>query len=132
LARLRPSFAACFLHCIAESSTGRQVTGTVGAFSTMHPVDSWRPVRFITTSTPFMANFLVTGNAGFIGNHLVESLLAAGNTVVCIDDLSAGLLDNLAAFAKHPALRIIEGRCVTLSDRAGVESTWAVWSATVS
>ncbi|MFZ1008717.1 MAG: NAD-dependent epimerase/dehydratase family protein [Candidatus Sulfotelmatobacter sp.] len=79
-----------------------------------------------------MATFLVTGDAGFIGSHLVESVLAAGNTVVCIDDLSTGSLDNLAAFAKHPAPRIIEGRCVILSDRAGVESTWAVCSATVS
>ncbi|MGA7412323.1 MAG: GDP-mannose 4,6-dehydratase [Bryobacteraceae bacterium] len=79
-----------------------------------------------------MANFLVTGDAGFIGSHLSESLLAAGNTVVCIDDLSTGSLDNLEAFVKHPALGIIEGRCVILSDRVGVESTWAVCSATVS
>jgi UDP-glucose 4-epimerase len=59
-----------------------------------------------------MANFLVTGGAGFIGSHLVESLLAAGNSVVCIDDLSTGSLDNLAGVAKHPALKIIEGSVV--------------------
>ena len=34
--------------------------------------------------------------AGFIGSHLVERLLADGKSVVVIDDLSTGSLDNLA------------------------------------
>ncbi|HVE97779.1 MAG TPA: NAD-dependent epimerase/dehydratase family protein [Mycobacteriales bacterium] len=39
---------------------------------------------------------LVTGAAGFIGSNLVDRLLADGHDVVGLDDLSRGILDNLA------------------------------------
>ena len=39
---------------------------------------------------------LVTGGAGFIGSNLVDRLLAEGNTVEVVDDLSTGSLANLA------------------------------------
>ncbi len=38
---------------------------------------------------------LVTGGAGFIGSHLCEALLAQGDTVISLDDLSTGSLSNL-------------------------------------
>ena len=37
-----------------------------------------------------MAKILVTGGAGFIGSHLVDSLIAEGHHVTAIDDLSIG------------------------------------------
>ncbi len=40
---------------------------------------------------------LVTGGAGFIGSNLVDRLLAEGNEVDVVDDLSTGSLANLAA-----------------------------------
>ena len=40
--------------------------------------------------------YLVTGGAGFIGSHLVERLIARGDQVVILDDLSTGTPKNLA------------------------------------
>ncbi|MBX7132412.1 MAG: NAD-dependent epimerase/dehydratase family protein [Fimbriimonadaceae bacterium] len=43
-----------------------------------------------------MPRLLVTGGAGFIGSHLVDALVARGDAVVVLDDLSTGSIDNLA------------------------------------
>src|SRR5437660_1870642 len=42
-----------------------------------------------------MARYLVTGGAGFIGSHLVDSLVADGHIVRVLDDLSSGVAENL-------------------------------------
>ena len=39
---------------------------------------------------------LVTGGAGFIGSHLVDALVARGDEVTVVDDLSSGREQNLA------------------------------------
>ncbi|GMV92304.1 MAG: epimerase [Candidatus Hydrogenedentota bacterium] len=38
---------------------------------------------------------LVTGGAGFIGSHLCEALVARGDTVFVLDDLSTGRFENI-------------------------------------
>ncbi len=36
---------------------------------------------------------LITGGAGFVGSHLAEALLARGDTVHVLDNLSTGAMD---------------------------------------
>src|ERR1035437_5760649 len=55
-------------------------------------------------------HILVTGGAGFIGSHLVERLLNDGKTVVVIDDLSTGSLENLAPVKSNPRLEIVQSK----------------------
>jgi len=56
-------------------------------------------------SDPRARRSLITGGAGFIGSHLTEHLLARGDRVTVIDNLSTGRTINLPA---HPHLRFIE------------------------
>lgn len=53
--------------------------------------------------------YLVTGGAGFIGSHLVDTLLEHSHQVVVLDNFRNGSLDNLPQPDDQPALRIIEG-----------------------
>jgi len=51
---------------------------------------------------------IVTGGAGFIGSHLVDALLAAGNEVTVIDDLSSGKAAKVPAGARLCELDIVD------------------------
>ena len=62
-----------------------------------------------------MTRYLVTGGAGFVGSHLVDALLARGDAVLVLDDLSTGRPENLAP---HPRLELMRGGT---EDRALVE-----------
>lgn len=56
-----------------------------------------------------MTRYLVTGGSGFIGSHLVEGLLASGNSVVALDNLSTGRLQNLDDVSGDPRFRFVHG-----------------------
>lgn len=49
-----------------------------------------------------MKRILVTGGAGFLGSHLCERLLKAGNDVLCVDNYFTGRKDNIAHFIDNP------------------------------
>jgi nucleoside-diphosphate-sugar epimerase len=61
---------------------------------------------------------LVTGGAGFIGSHLVSSLVAGGARVRVLDDLSTGRRENLAALADRCELMLGDIRDVGACHRA--------------
>lgn len=52
---------------------------------------------------------LITGGAGFIGSHLAEYLIAEGNEVIVLDDLSTGTVRNLASVIGHPLFTLMVG-----------------------
>ena len=55
---------------------------------------------------------LVTGGAGFIGSHIVDSLLREGHAVAVIDDLSSGSRDNLPAGVPLHVVDIVDPAAV--------------------
>jgi UDP-glucose 4-epimerase len=65
---------------------------------------------------------LVTGGAGFIGSHLVDALLAAGDEVTVVDHLERGHIHNLAA-------AIAQGIEVRQGDVSDVDAMVAVLTA---
>lgn len=54
-----------------------------------------------------MAISLVTGGAGFIGSHVVNELIRMGDTVVVLDDLSGGFMENV-----NPKATFVNGSVV--------------------
>lgn len=54
-----------------------------------------------------MSICLVTGGAGFIGSHIVETLLGRGHQVRVLDDLSTGRVENLSPVADR--IEFVEG-----------------------
>ncbi len=58
---------------------------------------------------------LITGGAGFIGSHLCDRLISEGFTVICMDNLITGSLNNIKhlkskegfTFIKHDVTRVI-------------------------
>jgi len=50
---------------------------------------------------------LVTGGAGFIGNHLCRALLSHGHEVICLDNFSSGFEDNVADLKDNERFSIV-------------------------
>jgi UDP-glucose 4-epimerase len=70
--------------------------------------------------------YLVTGGAGFIGSHLVDALVARGERVLVLDDLSTGRRENVEHLLGEGQVELVEGsvldeplvdRCMQSVDR---------------
>ena len=66
---------------------------------------------------------LITGGAGFLGSHLVDRLMQAGEEVICLDNYFTGRKDNIAAWIGHPRFELIR-HDVTESIRLEVDRIW--------
>ncbi len=83
--------------------------------------------------------YLVTGGCGFIGSHLCDALIARGDQVIVLDDLSTGTINYLDVSAQlevgcvtdhdlvHKLMRDVDG-CFHLAAIASVEQSQADWS----
>ncbi|HEX9563826.1 MAG TPA: NAD-dependent epimerase/dehydratase family protein [Gemmatimonadaceae bacterium] len=71
-------------------------------------------------------NVFITGGCGFIGSHLAERLLARGDRVLVLDDLSTGSMDNVSHLVGKPGFEYRIGSALDrplvseLVDRADV------------
>jgi UDP-glucose 4-epimerase len=55
------------------------------------------------------STILITGGAGFIGSHLSDHLLARGNHVIALDNLSTGSMANVAGHRGSSKFRLVQG-----------------------
>jgi UDP-glucose 4-epimerase len=60
-------------------------------------------------------NILVTGGAGCIGSDLCEALLAQGDSVTALDNLSSGKRDHIEGMLQNPKFRFIQGDLLDLA-----------------
>jgi len=59
--------------------------------------------------------YLVTGGAGFIGSHLCDALVARGDSVVVLDNLSTGVSHNLDQLVGSPSFDFISGSILDIN-----------------
>lgn len=69
-----------------------------------------------------MKRVLVTGGAGFVGSHLCDALIDRGDAVVCLDNLSTGLLANVQHLLANPRFEFVEADvCASLDSIGGID-----------
>eukprot|EP00252_Welwitschia_mirabilis_P013869 TRINITY_DN3065_c0_g1_i1.p1 TRINITY_DN3065_c0_g1~~TRINITY_DN3065_c0_g1_i1.p1 ORF type:complete len:202 (-),score=32.14 TRINITY_DN3065_c0_g1_i1:75-680(-) len=82
-------------------------TETVASQTIVRPPPTPSPLRYSKFSQAKM-RILVTGGAGFIGSHLVDRLMEAGNNeVIVVDNYFTGSKDNIGKWIGHPNFELI-------------------------
>ena len=66
---------------------------------------------------------LITGGAGFLGSHLTDHLMKAGEEVICLDNYFTGRKNNIAQWIGHPDFELIR-HDVTEPIKLEVDRIW--------
>ena len=66
---------------------------------------------------------LITGGAGFLGSHLTDHLMKAGEEVICLDNYFTGRKSNIAQWIGHPDFELIR-HYVTEPIKLEVDRIW--------
>ena len=66
---------------------------------------------------------LITGGAGFVGSHLVDRLMEAGEEVICLDNFFTGRKVNISQWIGHPRFELIR-HDVTEPIKLEVDRIW--------
>jgi UDP-glucose 4-epimerase len=92
------TFAARHDQSVFDARAGQkkvfQFSTTALRVGTASATEAWKETKL---------KILITGGAGFIGSHLAEHLLAQGDQVWAIDDLSTGSVENVEHLRNHPS-----------------------------
>jgi UDP-glucuronate decarboxylase len=100
MARAQPRAGACagagLSGCQRRDGTLRESAVPVPCRSVSMSLGAMKPKRV-----------LVTGGAGFLGSHLCERLIAAGDEVLCVDNYYTGSRVNIAHLLDHPNFELM-------------------------
>jgi UDP-glucose 4-epimerase len=73
--------------------------------------------------------FFVTGGAGFVGSHFVDSCLKRGHEVICFDNLSTGRELFLEEARQSPKFQLIRGDITALGELSAAMAKGTDWVA---
>ena len=80
-------------------------------------------LHFLVYFYPMILTNLVTGGAGFLGSHLIDSLIEQGQDVICLDNYFTGRKSNISHLLGHPRFELIR-HDVTLPITLEVDRIW--------
>ncbi|AQL07574.1 UDP-glucuronic acid decarboxylase 4 [Zea mays] len=104
---LASSFFFLYPHSAAGSSSATNITA---AFARKNPRSSGASSSArrlpVGVRKPSL-RIVVTGGAGFVGSHLVDKLLARGDSVIVVDNFFTGRKDNVAHHLGNPRFELI-------------------------